>query len=74
MDWLARIPYPVLIAAAVLIGLAPFVPEPHVVEKIRLLMHGNLRRPLDIFDLVFHLLPAGLLVLKAVNHAARGKK
>jgi hypothetical protein len=57
MEWLDRIPYSILLVAALFIGLAPFVPEPHVVEKIRMLLNGTLRKPIDIFDLFFHLFP-----------------
>lgn len=74
MQWLDRIPVSLLIAAAVLLGLAPFTPAPHAVEKIRMLMQGELTRPLDIFDLVFHLLPFVLLALKLAGKAAAGKK
>jgi hypothetical protein len=56
--------YPLLIAATLLVGLAPFSPEPHLVEKTRLLLQGELSRPLDIFDLLFHLAPALLLIIK----------
>ncbi len=45
------------------LGLAPFVPEPHVVEKLRMLFDGTLSRPLDIFDLVMH--GSGVVVLTA---------
>ncbi|ACL73037.1 hypothetical protein Tgr7_1956 [Thioalkalivibrio sulfidiphilus HL-EbGr7] len=41
------------------LGLAPFVPEPHLVEKTRMLFEGTLTRPLDIFDLFMHLAPRG---------------
>jgi len=44
--------YAVLFAAT--LGLAPFVPEPHILEKLRMLAAGTLTEPLDIFDLVFH--------------------
>lgn len=64
MKWLDQIPTSLLAVAALFLGLAPFVPEPHAVEKIRMLMEGNLSRPLDIFDLFFHLLPLLLLVLQ----------
>lgn len=64
MHWLDRLPFALLLAAALFLGLAPFVPEPHVVEKFRMLASGSLRRPLDIFDLFFHLLPVVLLLLK----------
>lgn len=71
MHWLEQIPYPLLIAAALLLGLAPFIPEPHVIEKIRLLTRGDLNRPLDIFDLFFHLFPVLLLIVKLVRQAAK---
>lgn len=64
MRWLDKIPYPLLIAAAVFMLGAPFVPEPHLVEKARMLAEGRLTRPLDIFDVFWHLLPAILLWLK----------
>jgi len=61
MRWLDRIPYSLLIAAAVFMLGAPFVPEPHLVEKARMLAEGRLTRPLDIFDVFWHLLPSALL-------------
>ena len=71
MRWLDRLPMSLLIGAALLLGLAPFVPEPHLVEKLRMLAGGTLRRPIDIFDLVYHLLPVVLLLLKLVRSATR---
>jgi hypothetical protein len=62
--FLAYFNYPTLIILALLLGLAPFTPEPHLLEKLRMLREGALTRPLDIFDLFFHLLPAMLLLLK----------
>ena len=56
--------YRYLIPLAILLGLAPFSPEPHLVEKSRLLMAGALRRPLDIFDMGFHAFPLILLGLR----------
>ena len=64
---LKDIPYGALIVLSIFLGLAPFVPEPHLVEKLRMLLQGTLKRPLDIFDLFFHLLPLLLLVLKAAT-------
>jgi len=64
MKWLDRIPISLLMVAAVFLGLAPFVPEPHAVEKIRMLFNGDLRKPIDIFDLFYHLLPLMLLLIK----------
>lgn len=59
-----RIPLWVLILAALTLGLAPFAPEPHLWEKLRLLAAGELVRPIDIFDLVLHAAPWLLLALK----------
>jgi hypothetical protein len=67
MSFLDRIPYVMLIVWALFMGLAPFVPEPHLVEKVKMLMDGTLTKPLDIFDLFWHLLPDILLVLKVVR-------
>ncbi|GAB4344711.1 MAG: hypothetical protein Kow0089_21450 [Desulfobulbaceae bacterium] len=72
MRILERIPISLLAAAALLVGLAPFAPEPHAVEKMRMLLEGELRRPIDIFDLFFHLLPAILLILRLAG--GKGKK
>ena len=59
-----RIPYLVLIPIAVVFGLAPFRPEPHLIEKLRMLTAGTLRAPIDIFDLMLHGLPVVLLLVK----------
>jgi len=67
MAWLDRIPLVPLAVAALFLGLAPFVPEPHLVEKLRMLIHGELSRPLDIFDLLLHGTPAVVLLLKLVR-------
>lgn len=48
------LPLWMLVIAALVLGLAPFSPEPHLVEKLRMLVNGDLRRPLDIFDLLMH--------------------
>jgi hypothetical protein len=47
--------------------LAPFKPMPHVVEKLLMLKDGTLHKPVDIFDLFFHLVPLILLILKAMR-------
>lgn len=64
MNILKNIPYSVLIPAAIFLGLAPFVPQPHLVEKIGMLFSGTLNRPVDIFDLLMHGFPALLLLVK----------
>jgi hypothetical protein len=62
---LNRIPWLLLVPLALLLGLAPFGQEPHLVEKLRLLSAGELRRPIDIFDLLLHGGPLLLLLVKA---------
>lgn len=64
-----RIPLWVLILAALTLGLAPFSPEPHVWEKLKLLAAGALVRPIDIFDLVLHATPWALLAWKLARLA-----
>lgn len=71
MQWLDRLSWFPLIAAAVLLGLAPFVPEPHLWEKLRMLTEGRLQRPIDIFDLLLHGAPVALLLVKAARSGAR---
>ena len=68
MNWLDRIPFSTLIIISLMLGLAPFVPEPHVVEKLKMLFDGSLAKPIDIFDLFMHGTPWVLLGLKAVRH------
>ena len=61
---LDKIPYSILIVFAVFMLLAPFKPMPHVVEKFLMLKNGTLTKPIDIFDLFFHLFPTIILLLK----------
>jgi hypothetical protein len=63
-EFLQKIPYSSLIIGGVLMGLAPFFPIPHTIEKAQMLLRGELTKPLDIFDLLFHLFPLLLLGLK----------
>lgn len=69
MHWIDRLPLPLLLIAALTLGLAPFVPEPHVWEKLRMLAAGELSRPIDIFDLLLHGAPWVLLALKLLRLA-----
>ena len=48
MQFINKLPYPMLIILTVFMLGAPFVPEPHLVEKMRMLMAGTLTKPLDI--------------------------
>lgn len=66
---LDQIPLGVAILAALTLGLAPFLPEPHLVEKLRMLVQGTLVRPIDIFDLLLHAAPWALLLAKLLRIA-----
>jgi len=65
--FLDKIPYSVLTVFTIFMLLAPIRPMPHVVEKLIMLKNGVLTRPIDIFDLFFHLLPLAVLVLKIIR-------
>jgi hypothetical protein len=69
MAWLDRIPLLILVLLALTLGLAPFVPEPHLWEKLKMLAAGSPSRPIDIFDLLYHAAPWLLLVLKLARLA-----
>ena len=71
MDFLDRLPLSYAVIAALTLGLAPFVPEPHIVEKLRMLAAGGLRRPLDIFDLLLHAAPWAVLLAKLARMAVK---
>ncbi len=67
MNLLDKLPLLPLFFIALLLGLAPFVSQPHLLEKLDLLFSGELQRPIDIFDLFLHGTPAMLLVLKLIR-------
>lgn len=61
-----------LLFACLTVGLAPYVPEPHIWGKLRWLAGGGVgMQPMDWFDLVMHGLPWLLLlrwgVLKVIG-------
>ena len=66
MKWLDSIPYVFIVPLAILLALAPFSPEPHLWEKLKMLFTGTLVRPIDIFDLFLHGTPLVILVLKVL--------
>ncbi|MFZ5572567.1 MAG: RND transporter [Thermodesulfobacteriota bacterium] len=68
MGFLDKIPYLPLILVTIIMLLAPFKPMPHVIEKLLMLKNGTLTRPIDIFDLFFHLAPLALLVVKFIRN------
>ena len=69
LRFLDHFPLGVLIAVALTLGLAPFFPEPHVWEKLKMLAAGALTRPIDIVDLAMHGAPFVLVALKLIRIA-----
>ncbi|MDH5301142.1 MAG: RND transporter [Gammaproteobacteria bacterium] len=67
MTWLDKLPLFPLVVIAIMLALAPFVPEPHLLEKLKMLLDGSLQRPLDIFDLLMHATPLLLVVIKLIR-------
>jgi len=70
-----------LLIAAVLLGLAPFYPEPHLLQKANMLLNGEALRPLDMFDIFWHAWPMLWLALRmfapstascSINQGKRG--
>ena len=68
MKWIDKIPFSMLLIACLTLGLAPFAPEPHVLEKLKMLSAGTLKNWVDIGDLLMHGTPWLLLFLKAIRH------
>jgi len=66
MSWLNKLPWAILIMGSLFLGLSPFMPEPHLFEKVRMLFEGNLHKPIDIFDLFLHGTLPLLLLLKSL--------
>lgn len=65
MTWLDDMSWGMLTIIAFFLAIAPVQPEPHLVEKLRMLSEGTLTKPLDIFDLFMHSAPMILMVIKA---------
>lgn len=64
MAWLDRQSLMLFVLVSLTLGLAPFVPEPHIWQKLKMLADGSLTKPIDIFDLILHGTPWVLLLLK----------
>ncbi|MFQ3229399.1 hypothetical protein [Reinekea sp.] len=65
MTWLDSLAWPMLLIAGAFLAVSPIQPEPHLVEKLRMLSQGTLVKPLDIFDLLWHTAPLVLIAVKA---------
>jgi hypothetical protein len=71
LSWTDRFPLYLFVIAALTLGLAPFSPEPHLWEKLKMLADGTLVKPIDIFDLVLHATPWVALILKLLRMLTR---
>lgn len=70
---LDRFPLSLFVVFALTLGLAPFLPQPHLWEKLHMLASGTLARPIDVFDLLWHAVPWLLLVLKLLRIRAQDR-
>lgn len=69
MTILDQIPLSLVVLACLTLGLAPFFPEPHLWEKLKMLVAGELVKPVDIFDMLMHAAPFVVLALKLLRMA-----
>lgn len=69
LRFIDSLPIRPLVILSLAIGLAPwpFAEEPHLVEKARMLIDGTLTRPIDIFDVFYHLTPLVVLGVRLVR-------
>ena len=67
MRALDSVSWTIVIVLALTLGLAPFTPEPHIWEKLKMLASGELVRAVDWFDLLLHGVPWVVLGLKAIR-------
>ena len=69
MSFIDRVPTAALVVLALMMAGAPFMPEPHLVEKYRMFSNGTLTESIDIFDVIWHLFPAILLIAKLARQS-----
>jgi hypothetical protein len=63
-----------VLTACLTLGLAPFIPEPHLLGKIRWVAGGAIgMQPMDWFDLLLHGLPWILLLRLGILTLLRRK-
>lgn len=64
MRWLDRVSLLIVVIVAVPLALAPFIPEPHLWQKAKMLLAGELTQVVDWLDVLMHGVPSLLLLLK----------
>lgn len=70
--WIDKIPVIPLAFFAIFMAIAPMSPEPHLVEKSRMLINGELIKGIDIFDLFWHSFLIVLLVIRLRSFRVKG--
>lgn len=71
LQWIDDVPWIPLVLLGGFLALAPFTPQPHVWEKIQLVLNGQLVRPVDIFDLLYHGFPLAIMGIKLQRQLRR---
>lgn len=72
MGFIDRLPFVTVVVAAIFLALAPFFPEPHLVEKARWLLTGHPFKAIDVFDVFWHLWPIALVAIKVARGSTAG--
>ncbi len=68
---LQSVPWSLTLLVGAALALAPFSPEPHLWEKLKMWHAGNLQRAVDMFDLAFHASGLMLIALKLAPGAVK---
>ena len=74
LKYIDKIPLLPLTIAAIFMSLAPFAPEPHLIEKLRMLSNGELTKGIDIFDLFWHSFLIVLLAIRLIRYKKNATK
>ena len=72
VGFIDRLPFVTMVVAAIFLALAPFLPEPHLVEKFRWLMTGHSFKAIDVFDVFWHLWPIAIVAIKIARGSTTG--
>lgn len=62
--WIDSIPTGILVFFSIWMLIAPIHPEPHLVQKFSWIMESKSFKAIDVFDVIWHLLPSILLLIK----------
>jgi hypothetical protein len=67
LKYIDRIPLGPLVIITLVMAFAPFSPEPHLLEKSRMLVQGELSKAIDIFDLFWHSFLIVILIIRLLR-------